>query len=330
MRKLVPVILLALLAASCSSSDGTSADATDTSGAVESDVDTSPAMDDPILDAVTVLPPISEDGDPVVTIDGELSTDKTVRRVLTEGEGEVAEQGSTVTIHVMLINGRTGERFDGTRPGEPATVSLDPSSVLVGIFRSLVGVPAGSQVVSAVSPDEGVGAQGGFPDLGVEADDTIVFVFDVIDVTVPLERATGTAVEPPAGLPTVTLADDGAPSIELPDGDPPTELIGQVLIEGDGAVVEQGQSLTVHYTGIIWPGGEQFDSSWDRGEPAAFDIGVGAVIPGWDETLVGQTVGSQLILVIPPEQGYGSEGNANAGISGTDTLVFVVDILAAT
>ncbi len=157
----------------------------------------------------------------------------------------------------------------------------------------------------------------------------MVFVFDLIDVSIPLERATGTAVEPPEGLPVVTLAEDGKPTIEIPDTDPPGELVGQVLIEGDGAVVEAGQNLTVHYTGVIWPGGEQFDSSWDREEPAAFDIGVGSVIPGWDETLVGQTVGSQLLLVIPPEDGYGADGNASAGIDGTDTLVFVVDILGA-
>ncbi len=94
-------------------------------------------------------------------------------------------------------------------------------------------------------------------------------------------------------------------------------------------MVESGQDLTVHYTGVIYASGEQFDSSWDRGEPSSFPIGVGGVIAGWDEGLVGQTVGSQVLLVIPPEQGYGADGNPDAGISGTDTLVFVVDILAA-
>ena len=80
---------------------------------------------------------------------------------------------------------------------------------------------------------------------------------------------------------------------------------------------------------MIYRTGKQFDSSWDRGAPADFAIGTGKVIPGWDAGLVGQTVGSQVLLVVPPDQGYGASGNSQAGISGTDTLVFVVDILDA-
>jgi peptidylprolyl isomerase len=328
MRTLVSAVLLALALASCASDDTTDVEAADAVTPTAA-ADLTPAADDPILDAVTVSEPISEGGDPVVTIEGELSTDESARRVITEGTGTVAEPGTSVTFHFTASNGRTGERFDGTRPGEPATVTLDPEAVLPGIYRSLVGLPAGTQVVAAISPADGFGAQGGLAELGIEATDTVVFVFDLIDVSIPLERATGTAVEPAEGLPVVTLADDGMPTIEVPDADPSGELVGQVLIEGEGDVVEAGQNLTVHYTGVIWPGGEQFDSSWDRGAPAAFDIGVGSVIPGWDQTLVGQTVGSQLLLVIPPEDGYGTDGNAGAGIAGTDTLVFVVDILGA-
>ena len=103
----------------------------------------------------------------------------------------------------------------------------------------------------------------------------------------------------------------------------------QPLIKGDGPVVESGQTVRVHYTGIVYATGKQFDSSWDRGDPADFVIGQGKVIPGWDKGLVGQTVGSQVLLVIPPADGYGTSGNSQAGISGTDTLVFVVDILDA-
>jgi peptidylprolyl isomerase len=107
------------------------------------------------------------------------------------------------------------------------------------------------------------------------------------------------------------------------------ELVAQPLIKGTGPEVTAGQNLTVHYTGVIWDTGKQFDSSWDRGEPSDFQIGTGNVIQGWDTGLVGQTVGSQVLLVVPPEQGYGSQGSKDAGISGTDTLVFVVDILDA-
>jgi peptidylprolyl isomerase len=143
-----------------------------------------------------------------------------------------------------------------------------------------------------------------------------------------LERAEGEAVAPAAGLPTVELAENGAPSITVPGGQPPTELVVQPLIEGAGAAVESGQTITVHYTGVLWEGGTQFDSSWERGSPTSFEIGTGAVIPGWDEGLVGQPVGSQILLVVPPAKGY-PEGSPDGSISATDTIVFVVDILDA-
>ena len=85
----------------------------------------------------------------------------------------------------------------------------------------------------------------------------------------------------------------------------------------------------MHYTGVIFGTGKQFDSSWDRGTPIDFAIGTGKVIKGWDEGIVGLTVGSQVLLVVPPDKGYGSNGNTSAGISGTDALVFVVDVLDA-
>jgi len=101
----------------------------------------------------------------------------------------------------------------------------------------------------------------------------------------------------------------------------------QPLIKGTGAEVKKGDVVTVNYTGWTWADGTQFDSSWDRGAPASFQLNDGAVIDGWVEGLVGQTVGSQVLLVIPPEKAYGEDGNET--IPGGSTLVFVVDILAA-
>ena len=155
-------------------------------------------------------------------------------------------------------------------------------------------------------------------------------MIDVKSVRTPLEKATGEAVAPVDGLPTVALADNGKPTITIPSGAAaPTSLIVQPLIKGTGAVVEAGQTISVQYTGIIWDTGKQFDSSWDRGQPADFVIGKGSVIAGWDEGLVGQTIGSQVLLVVPPDKGYGSTGTSDGSIKGTDTLVFVVDILDA-
>ena len=112
--------------------------------------------------------------------------------------------------------------------------------------------------------------------------------------------------------------------ITVPKTDPPAELEIAVLKQGDGAEVADGASVTVHYTGVIWGTGEVFDSSWPKGAPATFTTE--GVIPGFGKALVGQKVGSQVLAVIPPAEGYGEAGQGS--IKGTDTLVFVVDILA--
>lgn len=110
------------------------------------------------------------------------------------------------------------------------------------------------------------------------------------------------------------------------DAEAPAGLVVEVLSEGTGPVVTAGRTITVQYHGQIW-NGAVFDSSFTRGAPASFPIGVGMVIAGWDQGLVGKNVGSRVLLSIPPEKGYGRRGMPQAGIGGTDTLVFVVDIL---
>jgi FKBP-type peptidyl-prolyl cis-trans isomerase len=114
--------------------------------------------------------------------------------------------------------------------------------------------------------------------------------------------------------------------VTVPEADAPTELGVETLIKGDGATVQAGDTVTVQYQGVIWNTGEIFDESWSRGAPATFSTD--QVITGFADGMVGQTVGSQTVVVIPPADGYGEAGAPQAGISGTDTLVFVIDILA--
>ncbi|MGW1023354.1 FKBP-type peptidyl-prolyl cis-trans isomerase [Streptomyces sp. NPDC002577] len=119
------------------------------------------------------------------------------------------------------------------------------------------------------------------------------------------------------------------PTVAKGSGEPSKDLAVKVLIEGSGAEVAKGDYLQAHYLGQIWSTAKVFDNSYDRGAPSVFPIGAGQVIPGWDQALVGKKVGSRVELAIPPSMGYGSEGNSQAGIKGTDTLVFVVDIVNA-
>ena len=130
-----------------------------------------------------------------------------------------------------------------------------------------------------------------------------------------------------AALPTVKGFLGETPKIEFDAGSkPPADLVVETLHEGDGPVVQAGQTIEVNYLGETW-GGTEFDSSFRRGDTVEFPIGVGMVIKGWDEGLVGKKVGDRVLLSIPPHKGYGNQGMPAAGIKGSDTLVFVVDIV---
>ena len=129
-----------------------------------------------------------------------------------------------------------------------------------------------------------------------------------------------------AALPEVSGSFGQKPTLTFPDASASGELEVLVLSRGDGALVEAGDELEVHYLGQSWQGGV-FDNSYDRRSSLEFGIGVGQVIAGWDEGLVGQQVGSRVLLSIPSHLGYGDRGAPQAGIKGGDTLVFVVDIV---
>jgi peptidylprolyl isomerase len=163
----------------------------------------------------------------------------------------------------------------------------------------------------------------GIADLGIGATDSIVFLFDVLKVYLPKALGDGQAAQ--SGFPAVVRATTGEPGVTMPKTDAPKELKVETLIKGRGAVVEEGQLITVHYSGFLWSDGTQFDSSWTNGQPAQFSLTKGQLIEGFIQSLVGQTVGSQVVAVIPPELGYGD--SATGSIPAGSTLVFVMDIL---
>jgi peptidylprolyl isomerase len=116
------------------------------------------------------------------------------------------------------------------------------------------------------------------------------------------------------------------PEIEFPYGDPPAELTVVDISEGSGAEAKPGQSVRVHYVGVAYSTGEEFDSSWNRGDPLEFRLGAGRVIPGWDQGLVGMKVGGRRQLTIPPDLAYGDRG-AGGVIKPGETLIFVCDLV---
>lgn len=116
------------------------------------------------------------------------------------------------------------------------------------------------------------------------------------------------------------------PAVTIPVSAPPTALVVDDDVVGDGAEAMPGCTVTVHYVGVSWSTGRQFDASWDRSEPFRFGLGSGQVIRGWDHGIAGMRVGGRRTLTIPPELAYGSDG-AGGVIGPDETLVFVVDLL---
>ena len=122
------------------------------------------------------------------------------------------------------------------------------------------------------------------------------------------------------------MSQPSKPSVSIPDTPPPAGLHIDDEIVGDGAEAKAGSTVLVHYVGVAWSTGKQFDSSWDRGDTFDFRLGAGQVIQGWDQGVAGMKIGGRRRLTIPPEMGYGSRG-AGGVIKGGETLVFVVDLV---
>lgn len=116
------------------------------------------------------------------------------------------------------------------------------------------------------------------------------------------------------------------PEIDFPDLEPPADLVLTDLTVGDGPEAAVGQTVSVHYVGVAHSTGEEFDASYNRGEPLRFPLGAGRVIAGWDQGVQGMKVGGRRQLVIPPHLGYGNQG-AGGVIKPGETLIFVVDLL---
>lgn len=244
---------------------------------------------------------------PVLVYDQPLTVEEASAELIWEGEGPEVVEGQPVLVDYYAERGTDGSLVGETFSGEPKPYLLTPEALGVDIFEALSGHTVGSRILHLVPAD---------------SDGTsTVAVFDLLPT-----RASGEPVAPREGLPTVELDENGAPSISVPATDPPTALVVQPLIRGTGRQVAPGQVVTVQYTGVVWSDGTEFDSTWAPGKlPATFPIGVGSVIQGWDDGLVEQPVGSQVLLVVPPSLGYAGSDNDLA----EETLVFVVDILAA-
>ena len=301
MRRLIPVIIAAaLVLAGC----GSSANG---------------------LDSVKV----SGGKTPVVKVAKDFKATKTYSKVLKKGSGKAIKEGDAVTLDYVAINGRTGKTFDSSfKTGTPLTTTIKTGSILAGFVKGITGKTVGSRLLIAIPPKDGFGAANA--QLGLKATDTMVFLMDIVKSQSVPEAATGKAEKLPDTLPTLKLDAKKHPTgFAKTDktAKAPSKMDVKVAIQGKGAAIKAGQSLTIQYVGQIYPAGKVFDESWSKAA-ATFQIGSGQLIKCWDQGLVGQKVGSRIILTCPPDIAYGKEGRA-PDIKGSDTLIFAIDLLAA-
>jgi peptidylprolyl isomerase len=248
---------------------------------------------------------------------------------LVVGEGDELAEDTVVRAKVGVFNGE-GELVQGNYDTE-ATERIDLAVGQAPWLAELVGAHIGSRVAVALPVAEVVGPEGA-PQAGLEPEDSMLFLVDVMEEAPPaLDGPEGEAVDPPANAPAVVGDDQEVTALDFSDAPraAPREFRSITLIEGDGAEVEEGQQVTVNYFGTVWgKGNAPFDSSYERGEPATFPLTPGGLIDGWVQGLTGVKVGSRVMLIIPPRLGYGAEGSGS-DIPGGATLVFVIDVLAA-
>lgn len=275
-------------------------------------------------------------GIPTVDFDGPISTSPEGIRFAEAGEGHRAEVGDLVFAHFTVFDGTSGEQVFTSLEGEQSLrVSVgDSDSVL--LESAALCAAAGSRVV-ATSTLEGALGEGQSlrgSDLGPQA--PVVMVYDVTDVMPG--RATGTPQPGNADLPAVSIGEHGQPGLSFTGADAPENLVVHTSMRGDGAEVVPGDTVVLQYTGVIWETGEVFDSTWQSASPQAmpdaqgsnpaiFQLQEGALIDGFYNGLIGQNVGSQVVISIPQDQGYSDPMTRPASIGEGDTLVFVVDIL---
>lgn len=270
----------------------------------------------PALDPVTVEGAFGEE--PTVEFDTPFELEESASETLSIGEGEEIEAGDTVTIDYAIASGTDGTELETSFGNTTLSLPLVEGQTTPALVDAIVGETVGSRVLVAVAPEPGAEENPQNP----AAAQTIVFVIDVVDV-VP-ERADGEPVEVPEGTPVVETDDEGdVTGVDVTGVTPPEELVVTPVLQGDGPEVQPGDTVTIHYTGVLASDGTQFDSSWERDAPTTFPLG--SLIEGWQEGLAGVPVGSRVVLQVPADLAYGDQDRE--GIPAGSDLVFVIDVL---
>lgn len=315
MRKRPLIVLSTVAAATLLLAGCSGSPAPESSSTPKADTDSGCALDaksGATSDAVVVE---GEGAEAKVTVPADAPFAGVERTTVKKGEGDDVKVGDLVSVAYQIVDAASGEVLDSSARGEdgvmPVLMDVNQSSLFVAALEC---EPTGTQVVLTLPKSV----------LGEGAENNLVVYAEALEELPTV--ADGKDVKPTEGMPEVKLDDKGAPTITIPKGDAPAETKVALLKEGDGPVVGAGDLVVVQYKGVKWSDGKEFDSSWSRDAvPAQFQTS--GVVTGFRLALEGQKVGSQVVVVMPPKDGYG----ASAGHElEKESLVFVVDILATT
>ena len=321
-------VLLTACAGTPSETPTGSPSATATPSASPSTSTTPSASPTPTIPATDSLDGITVTGERLesakLQFDKPLRIDQSRSKVIEKGSGPASVADGYVTLHYEGVNARTGETFDESfSEGNPVTFPL--TGVIAGFQKGLTGQQPGSRVLIAIPGqdgyDEAYRVDPSYAPQGYQLFDTLLFVVDVVSVS--LTEPSGEVVTPPAGLPQVS-AGTGRPTVTIPSGAAPAKMVAQTLIEGTGPKVKADDTILARYVGVSWKTGEVFDDGFATPtEDALADL-----IPGWTKGLLGKPVGSRVLLVLPPADGF-PEGSNKPAVEKGDTVVYVVDLLFA-
>ena len=270
---------------------------------------------------------------PTVKVDAPLKLDHTESEVLTQGHGDPVTRNKQVLLDLYLANGTTGKKIAATYDqGIPYTGTVTSGKMWPGVINAIVGKPVGTRMVVAATPQDAYGSSGA-PQLHLSGKDDVVFVVDIVSAE-PSHVLSGPQGSKPANLPSdlPSVVEKGGKVTGLDFSKAPKQpskkLQVYTLVQGHGEPVRKGSLVTFNYLGQIYGTDKVFDESYSSG-PRTFPVGVHGLIKGWDQGLVGVKTGSRVLIIVPPDYGYGPSGNpqSNPPIKGTDTLAFVIDVL---
>lgn len=243
---------------------------------------------------------------PELTYPVPLVLDAPVTEVMWEGDGDEVVEGGPVLLRIYTENGSDASVLRNDFLSVPSSYLFTEETIGSDLFSVISGHHAGARILHAVETD-------GVP--------------TVTSIDILPTRAAGAVIDPEPGDPTVTRDEAGMPTVTIPtDQSAPTDPVVRQVIRGTGAQVPTGSKVVIQMVAVKWSTGEVFDSTWGAGAlPRAVTVGADQLIEGFDQGLVDLPVGSQVMLVVPPGQGFGPSGNELS----TETIVYVVDILAA-